>query len=665
MATEPLRAEGVNLKWYDSNNSLTNAPTPSSDTPGQVSYFVTQTVDGCESNKAEIRVTTKRTPDAPGTSARAICQNELAPVLTADGQGLKWYTANTGGNGSSTPPIVNAGQAGPTTYYVSQTLDGCEGPRAALAVTIKPVPAAPGVTKVDLCQFAKTNPLTATGSGLTWYDTGGKDIGSNGPTPATDKNGTFTYQVSQTTDGCTSPKATLTVTIMSTPPPTLARSILELCKGSNAAPLEATGTSLKWTDPNGTVTTTAPIPFTTEPTKNPDGDAYYVTQTGANGCESLRATIRVFVQGPPTLALSGPTTVNLGMEAPISLKFTGVGPYQYKILAGTGQSLSGASVKDTTIMVLPTRTTIYQVEEVSNRCGKGLPVTTATVVVTVPTIQTQSLAANVQCAGSTLFTSFVTTGQFNQGSAFKLQLARAQTDTTKILYADLPNVQVTGGQISATIPTTATAGTYLVRVVATNPRIPILGTASTTTLTVRALPSAMLTPSSTSIYESESVKLSVAFTGDGPWTFSYRDSSSVGNTVKEVVATTNPYIIELKPQKSTVYRLTALRNECGTSLSLPASVGITVNTLLAIEPMADLIKVFPIPVTSTFTVEIDPSLMKGPATLLLVNEKGQPVLKQDTRQLTTQLNLDGQPAGLYILQVRVGEHTVSRRVIKR
>ena len=629
-----------------------------------VSYFVTQTADGCESDRTEIKVTTKRTPDAPGTLARVLCQNETAPVLTADGQGLTWYAANTGGDGNATAPVVSTGQAGQTVYYVSQSLDGCEGPRAALAVSVKALPAAPGVTKVDICQFAQAKPLEATGSGLTWYDIDGKALGNTGPTPVTDKGATFAYQVSQTADGCTGQRATLTVTVQTTPVPALAKTVLELCKGSNAAPLEAVGTNLKWTNPTGTTSTTAPVPFTTETSKNADGDAYHVTQTGANGCESPRATIRVFVQGPPTLALSGAITVNLGIEARVDLKFTGTGPYQYKIQAGTGQPISGSAVKDTSITVLPTRTTIYQVTEVSNRCGVGLPVSTATVVVMIPTIRTQSLASTTVCAGGTLSTGFSTTGQFNPGSTFRMQLGRNELDTTKIQYADLPVLQVANGQLSALIPTTATAGTYLVRVMATNPKIPIIGTASASVLTIRPLPGATLTASSMSIFEGDAIKLSVAFSGDGPWTFAYRDSSSTGNTAKEVLTNANPHVIDLKPLKTSLYRLTALRNECGAGLSLSTPVSVIVNPLLAVELVAGLVKVFPVPATTTITVQIDPSLMSGTATISLINSRGMVVLNRETRQLSTQLGLEGQPAGSYILQLNIGKHLIRRQLMK-
>ncbi len=557
--TEALKADGTGLAWFEGARRLANAPTPVANTPGTVSYFVTQTVDGCESGRAEVRITTKRTPDAPGTLARAICQNETAPLLTATGQNLLWYSANSGGTGSGTAPTVNSGVAAQTTYYVAQMLDGCEGPRAALLVTVKPLPAAPGVTKVDLCQFANAAPLVATGSGLTWFDTDGKSLGQTSPTPPTGSGATLSYQVNQTLDGCAGPKATLVVSVQTTPLPALPKTRLELCKGSATVPLEATGTGLKWTDPTGAVSTTAPVPSTAETSKNPDGDAYFVTQTGSTGCESPRATIRVFVQGPPTLALSGATTVNLGVEASLALTFTGVGPYQYKLLAGTAAPLSGTAVKDTTIRVLPDRTTIFQVSEVSNRCGVGLPVSTATVVVLVPTIRTASLASATICAGTLLPTTYQTTGQFNMGSVFKVQLARFETDSTKIQYADLTTNTASDGQITGGIPLTATAGTYLVRVVATNPKIPILGVPSATLLTIRPRPSATVTASAPTLFAGETLKLSVSFQGEGPWQFSYRDSSSVANTVTNVPTNANPHILELKPQQPTVYRLTALR----------------------------------------------------------------------------------------------------------
>ncbi len=185
---------------------------------------------------------------------------------------------------------------------------------------------------------------------------------------STDKGASFSVLVSQTVNGCEGPKATQSVTVVVTPTPTVGKTTVEICQGATAQPLSATGTGLKWTDPTGKVTTVAPTPATLNVTQNPDGDLFYVTQT-VNGCESPRAAIGVFVQSTPTLSIQGTTTANLGLDVPLKLVFTGVGPYTYKLTNG----LAGTTTKDTTLLVLADRTTIYQVVDVANKCGAGLP----------------------------------------------------------------------------------------------------------------------------------------------------------------------------------------------------------------------------------------------------------------------------------------------------
>ena len=53
-----------------------------------------------------------------------------------------WYTTATGGTGSSIPPVLSTSIVGVTTYYVSQRFNTtlCEGPRAAITYTVKPIP---------------------------------------------------------------------------------------------------------------------------------------------------------------------------------------------------------------------------------------------------------------------------------------------------------------------------------------------------------------------------------------------------------------------------------------------------------------------------------------------------------------------------------------------
>jgi hypothetical protein len=54
----PLTATGDNLLWYypDDTSLLPDTPTPSTDIPGEYTYYVSQTVNGCESGKIKLTV---------------------------------------------------------------------------------------------------------------------------------------------------------------------------------------------------------------------------------------------------------------------------------------------------------------------------------------------------------------------------------------------------------------------------------------------------------------------------------------------------------------------------------------------------------------------------------------------------------------------------------
>ncbi|HRS19502.1 MAG TPA: glycosyl hydrolase family 8, partial [Bacteroidales bacterium] len=149
-------------------------------------------------------------PSAPTvTTPVTYCQGATATALTATGTSLNWYTVATGGTASTTAPTPSTATAGNTTYYVSQTVSGCESTRASIVVTITALPSAPTVTTpVIYNQGAVSTALTATGTSLKWYTvaTGGT-ASTTAPTPSTTTVGNTTYYVSQTVSGCESPRA--------------------------------------------------------------------------------------------------------------------------------------------------------------------------------------------------------------------------------------------------------------------------------------------------------------------------------------------------------------------------------------------------------------------------------------------------------------------------
>jgi hypothetical protein len=468
-----------------------------------------------------------------------------------------------------------------------------------------------------------------------------------------------TYQVTQTVNSCESDKATIQVTINTTPAPTVTKTLYNYCIGDQATPLEATaatGATLRWVDPYGRLYTNAPVPATANANVDAFGDPFYVYQIGSNGCYSPRATVRVIVNTTPSLALITPTnSVNLGESAQLRLQFTGSAPYSYTLTEG----YSGVSrISDTTISVLPRGNTTYQILAVRNGCGTGSPGSpaTATITVRVPTITTNALTSATLCTGLSLAVPFASTGQFNTGNSFRVELASV-SDTTKKYTVQSTS---TGSPVTATLPTNIPGGQYYVRAVASNPSIPIIGSNSPTILTIRGLPSATLTGNQT-VYEGSPANLTIALGGDGPWTLTYADSLRTYSAT----ATTNPYVAEARPSRTTTYQLTAVTNVCGTGTTSGTAL-VTVLPLLAVEDTSldPVVKAYPIPTSAVVTIELDLLLTREPAILSVTTLSGRPVQRQVTRSQRNELDMSSQPAGTYLLRIQVGDRQTIKKVVK-
>ena len=653
--------------WYGTNpasgTATTTAPVPSNATPGTTTYYVSQTLDGCEGGRASLNVRVKALPPAPGVATIGFCNNATASQLTANGENLRWYDAADAPLGGA--PTPGTGAVGDQVFKVSQTAENCEGPKANLTVTIKPLPGQPGVSNLAYCLPTQDQPqqnitpLGASGQSLRWFNTDG-NVFPTAPTPFINQVGTQTYQVSQTVNGCEGAKATIQVVVRTTAAPTVAKPLVTYCINDKAVPFEATpemGGSLRWIDPYGNVTNQAPTPLTFNTSIKPDGDPFYVYQIGQNGCYSERTVTKALVNATPTLALIAPVTnVNLGQRVALQLKFTSAAPYSYTLTDG----YSGVSYRaDTTISVLPRANTTYQVVTVRNSCGVGLPGNPATAAITVrvPTITTTALTASTLCAGTSLAASFTTTGEFNQGNAFRIELVSV-ADTSK--KYSIPTTAATS-PVTAPVPLTLVGGQYYVRVKADNPEIAITGSNSPTVLTVRPQPTATLTGTQ-NIYEGFPANLTLTFGGEGPWTVTYADSVRSYSAT----ATASPYAVEVRPSRSTTYRLVSVTNGCGGG-PVSGTATVTVLPLLGVDdnPLDPLVKTYPVPTTSTLTVELDLPLTRDPATLSLTDMNGRPVLQQTTRNRKQVLDLTAQPTGLYLLHIQVGDRQTVRKVLKQ
>ena len=367
-AAVPLTATGLNLLWYSTPTGGTGnpvAPIPSTATASSTDYYVSQSVTGCESDRSLITVIVGPTPQPPVViSPVTYCQFET-PSQTLDnyvtGTNILWYATATGGAGTAVAPVVNTGNTGSTTYYVSQALGNCESGRSPLTVTINPQPVPPTTTDAVYCQFETAVPLTAAGQNLLWYSTATGGTGLPSMVPATSAAGVFSYYVTQTVTGCESNRASLTVTVKQKPPvPTTNISSYTYCQfETGATTLSATGSNLQWYTQatGGNPSNTAPTPTT-----NTAGiTTWYVTQT-VNGCESDRLPIVVTVNTKP----QPPVVVDLKYcQGDVALPLTAVGQNLKWYATSTGGT--AAPNAPTPATTLPDTITWY-VSQTLNGC---------------------------------------------------------------------------------------------------------------------------------------------------------------------------------------------------------------------------------------------------------------------------------------------------------
>ncbi|MBP5582781.1 MAG: hypothetical protein J6X43_02350, partial [Bacteroidales bacterium] len=150
--------------------TLVGVNTTTRDIVGKVTYSYTSS-HGCKAADVSTDITIRATPAAPVTTAYTKCLDAAAEslegyVTKVSGATLNWYgTDATGGTASTTAPIgaTNAVVYPAQNYYVSQTLNGCEGERAAVPVTIN-ANLSPEITTTETSGIANNDGIVCFGT---------------------------------------------------------------------------------------------------------------------------------------------------------------------------------------------------------------------------------------------------------------------------------------------------------------------------------------------------------------------------------------------------------------------------------------------------------------------------------------------------------------------
>jgi gliding motility-associated-like protein len=351
--------------WYNTGVGgvgSTVAPVVNTTLPGRTTWWASQTLLGCESPRDSITVTVHPTPAIPSvTGATEYCQYfpYVAPVATALGgaSGILWYTAPSGGTGSSATPTVNTSDSGAYIFYITESDSGCISPRGTFTVIVHPKPAPPAITgQGPYCQFQTTAALIATpskaGDYLTWFGAGIADTGTLlTPTPQMDTAETDSFYVNETSIyGCISNKALDTVRIIARPQPPVARDST-YCQTFPSVPLNyqvdsARSSYLNWYAGGASV----PLPFPS--TVLPGTVTWYVGQT-VHTCKSDSVAVKVTTLYLPKFSITAASPYVCDADS-ITLYYTGQplvnGGYLWTLPPGDSFA-AGANNADSMIMV--------------------------------------------------------------------------------------------------------------------------------------------------------------------------------------------------------------------------------------------------------------------------------------------------------------------------
>lgn len=123
---------GQNIKWYDAptgGNLLPNTTILQDIT----TYYVSQTINSCESLRTPVTINIQNTNAPTGTGTQTFCstQNATLSDISITGSNINWYNSATSLSILPATTILTNG----TTYYATQTINGCEN-LSRLPITI-------------------------------------------------------------------------------------------------------------------------------------------------------------------------------------------------------------------------------------------------------------------------------------------------------------------------------------------------------------------------------------------------------------------------------------------------------------------------------------------------------------------------------------------------
>jgi len=340
-------------------------PTNTSNIPQNIVYSATSTANGQTVNNT-YTITVMPIPVISANPNLTYCNGTQSALIsfTGTGNSFSWTNSNTAiglgasGNGNIAPfattnPGVNAvsGIIAVTPIFFWNGL-GCTGAPNNFSITVNPTPTVTNNTLTQsICSGANTSavPWTSNLVGTTYAWTGvgssptvtGFTASGSGNLPAmtiinsSNSVQTVTYTVTPTTNGCSGPGITYTITVNDLPLVSAGQN-QSVCAGT-AGTLNGSGANT-YTWNNGVSNGVAFTPAATQ--------TYTVTGTNANGCSNT-AQVTVTVNALPTVSAGQNQVVCAGTA--VTLNGSGANTYTWNNGVSNGVAFTPAATQTNTV----------------------------------------------------------------------------------------------------------------------------------------------------------------------------------------------------------------------------------------------------------------------------------------------------------------------------
>nr|WP_294934331.1 T9SS type A sorting domain-containing protein [uncultured Flavobacterium sp.] len=558
-------------------NASTGAITPSTSTPG--TYTVTYTIPasaGCAAVPVTTSVTVTAVPTASISYAGTpFCESDGVQTVTLSGTGAYTggtYSAPAGLTINASTGVITPSSSTAGTYTVTYTIPasgGCAAVPVTTSVTVTAVPTASiSYAGTPFCESdgAQSVSLSGTGAytGGTYSSTAGLIINAStgAITPSTSTPGTYTVTYTiPASAGCAAVPVTTSVTVTAVPTATISYAGTPFCK-SLAAPQSVTlsGTGAYT---GGTYSSTAGLSINAAsgavtPSTSTAG-TYTVTYTipASGGCAAVPVTTNVTITAVPTASITyAGEPFCRSLAAAQSVTLTGTGAYT----GGTYSSVpAGLNINSVTGAITPssstagTYTVTYTIP--ANGGCAAVPVTTSVTITAVPT-------ASISYAGTPFCTS-------DGVQSVTLTGTGAYTGGTYSAPAGL-SIDSSSGNIT---PSSSTAGTYTVTYT-----IPASGGCAavpvTTSITVTALPTAIISYAGTPFCRSVATAQAVTRTGTGAFTGGTYSATPAGLSINSGTGAITP-----SASTAGTYTVTYTIPASGGCSAVPVTTSVTITAV--------------------------------------------------------------------------------------